>query len=140
MVSPALKHDDRTPKPMRGFTLIEMLLAIVIIGVIGTTVATATAGVANQMYALERRTIANWIASNQMTRLRLSQDQRLGQPIAKGRKTARFFMGNRQWLVEQRITETETPWLHRIEIDVFELQDGEKVGPLHHMTAFLGRY
>jgi len=36
---------------MRGFTLIEMLLAIVIIGVVGTTVATATAGVANQMYA-----------------------------------------------------------------------------------------
>jgi hypothetical protein len=49
-------------------------------------------------------------------------------------------MGNRQWIVEREIKETETPWLHRVEIDVYELQDGEKVGPLDHMIAFLGRY
>ena len=125
---------------MRGFTLIEMLLAIVIIGVVGTTVATATAGVANQMYALERRTIANWVASNQLTRLHLAQEQQLSQPISKGKKTLRFYMGNRQWLVEQQISETETPWLSRVEIDVYELQDGERVGPLDHTTAFIGRY
>lgn len=125
---------------MRGFTLIEMLLAIVIIGVVGTTVATATAGVANQMYALERRTVANWVASNQLTRLHLVQEQQLGQPISKGKKTLRFYMGNRQWLVEQQISETETPWLSRVEIDVYELQDGERVGPLDHTTAFIGRY
>ena len=125
---------------MRGFTLIEMLLAIVIIGVVGTTVATATAGVANQMYALERRTVANWVASNQLTRLHLAQEQQLSQPISKGKKTLRFYMGNRQWLVEQQISETETPWLSRVEIDVYELQDGERVGPLDHTTAFIGRY
>ena len=73
---------------MRGFTLIEMLLAIVIIGVVGTTVATATAGVANQMYALERRTVANWVASNQLTRLHLAQEQQLGQPSVKARRPA----------------------------------------------------
>ena len=71
---------------MRGFTLIEMLLAVVIIGVVGTTVATATGGVANQMYALERRTIANWVAANELTRLRLAQRQELAsrsQRVAK---------------------------------------------------------
>ena len=78
---------------MRGFTLIEMLLAIVIIGVVGTTVATATAGVANQMYALERRTVANWVASNQLTRLHLAQEQQLGQPISKGRKDLALLYG-----------------------------------------------
>ena len=125
---------------MRGFTLIEMLLAVVIIGVVGTTVARATGGVANQMYALERRTIANWVAANELTRLRLEQQQQLGKPIAKNRKTNRLFMANRQWLVERKIIETDTPWLHRVEVDVFELQDGEKIGPLEHMTAFIGRY
>ena len=125
---------------MRGFTLIEMLLAVVIIGVVGTTVATATVGVANQMYALERRTIANWVAANELTRLRLQQQQQLGKPIAKSRKTNRLFMANRQWLVERKIIETDTPWLHRVEVDVFELQDGDRIGPLEHMTAFIGRY
>ena len=127
---------------MRGFTLIEMLLAVVIIGVVGTTVATATGGVANQMYALERRTIANWVAANELTRLRLQQQQQqqLGKPIAKSRKTNRLFMANRQWLVERKIIETDTPWLHRVEVDVFELQDGDRIGPLEHMTAFIGRY
>lgn len=125
---------------MRGFTLIEMLLAVVIIGVVGTTVATAIGGVANQMYALERRTIANWVAANELTRLRLQQQQQLGEPIAKSRKTNRLFMANRQWLVERKIIETDTPWLHRVEVDVFELQDGDRIGPLEHMTAFIGRY
>ena len=125
---------------MRGFTLIEMLLAVVIIGVVGTTVATATGGVANQMYALERRTIANWVAANELTRLRLKQQQQLGKPIAKDRETNRLFMANRQWLVERKIVETDAPGLHRVEVDVFELQDGERVGPLEHMTAFIGRY
>ncbi len=125
---------------MRGFTLIEMLLAVVIIGVVGTTVATATGGVANQMYALERRTIANWVAANELTRLRIQQQQQLGNPIAKSRKTNRLFMANRQWLVERKIIQTDTPWLHRVEVDVFELQDGDRIGPLEHMTAFIGRY
>ncbi len=49
-------------------------------------------------------------------------------------------MANRQWLVERKIIETDTPWLHRVEVDVFELQDGDRIGPLEHMTAFIGRY
>lgn len=125
---------------MRGFTLIEMLLAVVIVGVVGTTVATATGGVANQMYALERRTIANWVAANELTRIRLEQQQQIGKPIAESRKTNRVYMANRQWLLEQKISDTDTPWLHRVEIDVYELQDGAKVGPFEHMTAFIGRH
>ena len=125
---------------MRGFTLIEMLLAVVIVGVVGTTVATATGGVANQMYALERRTIANWVAANELTRIRLEQQQQIGKPIAESRKTNRIYMANRQWLLEQKISNTDTPWLHRVEIDVYELQDGAKAGPFEHMTAFIGRH
>ena len=43
---------------MRGFTLIEMLLAVVVIAVVGITISTAIGGVAGQTYALERRTMA----------------------------------------------------------------------------------
>ena len=56
---------------MRGFTLLEMLIAIAIIGVIGAAVSTAVGGVANQTLSLEQRTVANWIANNQMTRMRM---------------------------------------------------------------------
>ena len=125
---------------MRGFTLIEMLLAVVIIGVVGTTVATATGGVANQMYALERRTMANWVAANELTRLRLAQYQGIGKPITESRESSRLYMANRQWVVERKISKTDTPSLYRVEVDVFALQDGEKVGPFEHMTAFIGRY
>ena len=125
---------------MRGFTLIEMLLAVVIIGVVGTTVATATGGVANQMYALERRTMANWVAANELTRLRLAQHEEIGKPITESRESSRLYMANRQWVVERKISKTDTPSLYRVEVDVFALQDGEKVGPFEHMTAFIGRY
>ena len=61
---------------MRGFTLLEILIAIAIIGIIGAAVSTAIGGVANQTRSLEQRTVANWIASNQLTRMRMLQNIR----------------------------------------------------------------
>ena len=44
-----------------------MLVAIAIISVVGIAVSTATGGVAGQIYSLERRTVAHWVAENHLT-------------------------------------------------------------------------
>ena len=75
---------------MRGFTLIEMLVAIAIVGVIGAGISTAIGGMANQTRGLEQRTLANWIASNHLTRMRMLQ-RREAQSLAEGTEQPAWF-------------------------------------------------
>lgn len=125
---------------MRGFTLLEMLIAIAIIGVIGTSVATAIGGVANQTRSLEQRTVASWIASNHMTRIRLLQ-RRDAQPLSEGKTQTRLVFADRQWEVETEYKSTDHPWIRRVEISVFETPEEEgREGPYSKLSGFLGQY
>ena len=125
---------------MRGFTLLEMLIAIAIIGIIGAAVSTAIGGVANQTRSLEQRTIANWIASNQLTRMRMLQ-RRQAQSLGEGKRQTRLVFADRQWEVETQIKTTDHPWISRVEVSVYESSDEEgRQGPYSYMTGFLGQY
>ena len=117
-----------------------MLVAIAIISAVGIAVSTATGGVAGQVYSLERRTVAHWVAENHLTKIRLEQSASLGQPIKKGKKNTRVFMGKRRWFIETNILELDNPWLRLVEIDVFEMVDGDRVGPISHTVSLVGQY
>lgn len=125
---------------MRGFTLFEMLVAIAIVGVIGAGISTAIGGMANQTRGLEQRTLANWIASNHLTRMRMLQ-RREAQSLAEGTEQTRLVFADRQWEVETKIKTTEHPWIRRIEVSVFEATDEEgRQGPYSQLSGFLGQY
>ncbi len=125
---------------MRGFTLLEMLIAIAIIGVIGAAVSTAVGGVANQTRGLEQRTVASWIASNHLTRMRMLQ-RRQPQSLAEGTKQTRLVFADRQWEVETEIKTTDHPWIRRVEVSVFEATDeAGRQGPYSQLSGFLGQY
>ena len=125
---------------MRGFTLIEMLVAIAIVGVIGAGISTAIGGMANQTRGLEQRTLANWISSNHLTRMRMLQ-RREAQSLAEGTEQTRLVFADRQWEVETKIKTTEHPWIRRIEVSVFEATDEEgRQGPYSQLSGFLGQY
>ena len=125
---------------MRGFYLIEMLVAIAIVGVIGAGISTAIGGMANQTRGLEQRTLANWIASNHLTRMRMLQ-RREAQSLAEGTEQTRLVFADRQWEVETKIKTTEHPWIRRIEVSVFEATDEEgRQGPYSQLSGFLGQY
>lgn len=122
-----------------GFTLLEMLLAMVVIAVVGITISTATGNVASQTFTLERRTMAHWVGQNQINRLRLSL-RGDNSALPEGKDTVRVYMGERDWQVRTEIQATDHPWIRRVEVNVFELQQGTPVGPFEHTVAFLGRY
>jgi len=127
-------------KRTAGFTLLEMLLAVVVIATVGITISNAIGGVANQTFTLERRTMAHWVAQNQLHRLRISL-RNDDSAIPEGKDTVRVFMGERDWEVRTEITATDHPWVRRVEVDVFELTpDGDTLGPFDHSVAFVGRY
>jgi general secretion pathway protein I len=125
---------------MRGFTLLEMLIAIAIIGVIGAAVSTAVGGVANQTRGLEQRTVASWIASNHLTRMRMLQ-RREPQSLPEGTRQTRLVFADRQWEVETEIKTTDHPWIRRVEVSVFEATDeAARQGPYGQLSGFLGQY
>ncbi len=126
-------------KIRRGFTLLEMLLAMVVIAVVGITISSAIGGVASQTYSLERRTMAHWVGQNQLNKLRISLRGET-EVLPEGRDSVRVFMGERSWQVRTTVSATDHPWVRRVEVDVYELQDGDEVGPFEHAVAFVGRY
>ena len=125
--------------PTRGFTLLEMLIALAVIAVVGLTVSSAVGNVAAQTYTLEQRLVANWVAENHLARARLS---RIGTTDAMptGRETERVRMSGRDWVLHRNITETTHPWLRRVEVQVYQVVDGDEIGPLDITVGFIGRY
>ena len=123
----------------RGFTLIEMLVALTVIAVVGLAVSSAIGNVVSQTYTLEQRLMAHWVAENHLARVRLA---RFGNTdaVPTGRETERVRMSGRNWRIEREITETTHPWLRRIEVEVYEVADGDDIGPLDTLVGFLGLY
>lgn len=59
------------PGPMRGFTLLEVLIALVVVAVTLAAATAAIGGAARRQRGLEERTFATWAAHNALGRLRL---------------------------------------------------------------------
>lgn len=129
-----------------GFTLLEMLLAVTVIAVAGIAISRAVGGVAGQSYSLERRTMAHWVAQNQVNRLRIARQTQTDEvtgdrpPLPEGKDSVRLFMGDRDWEVRTQIIGTDHPEMRRAEVKVYELIEGEAVGPVDQLVTFLGTH
>ncbi len=122
-----------------GFTLIELLIALLVFSVLGFTVVSRVGDVVTQLYGMERRAVAHWVADNQMARLKLQQANNT-EPLATGKNRERVVMAGREWRIDSEIQDTSHPWLRRIDLEVYEIQAAGAVGPLETMIAFVGRY
>lgn len=125
---------------MRGFTLIEMLIAMVILATAGIIVSSSVSGIANQTFSIERRQLAHWVAEDYLTRLRLERRAKPAE-LAEGRDTVRIENAGRRFEVRREVKATAHPWVKRVEVTVFELEpSGNPVGPLDTQAAFVGQY
>ncbi len=122
-----------------AFTLVEMLVAMVVLAVVGIGISTAIGDVAGQTYSLERRTIAHWVGQNQVNRLRIEQ-RKEARTLPEGKDSVRVLMSDRDWEVLTEIKATDSPLIRRVEIEVYELIDGERTGPIDTLYAFMGRH
>ena len=123
----------------RGFTLIELMVALAVVAIVATTVIVRGGETAAQTYSLERRALARWALENEVERARLQQMVNR-DPLPAGTKRRRVNLGSREWLIVEDIFATSHPSLSRIEYSVFSLEDGREVGPVDTMTTFIGQY
>lgn len=97
----------------RGFTLIEVLVALTIFGVIAASVLrTMQESVRTQAF-LEERLAANWVAQQVLAEIRL---QSPWPPL--GRKSERIVQGQSEWVVTANVEDTKEPRLRQISIEV----------------------
>lgn len=115
-----------------GFTLIEVLVALVILASVGVVLMQTSVTGTKQSDYLTEKILAAWVAEDRATELRLAV--RLGQPIELGdawteQGTLRF--RTRVLKIEQ------TEFLQTIEVSVFYPSDVDQ--PLYRLESFLPR-
>ena len=97
----------------RGFTLIEVLVALAIVAVGMAAVMTALSSSAGTVFYLRDKTFAQWVALNQIANLRVS-----GQIPAVGDSEGDIDYAGRKWHWRQEVVASEVPGVERIDMRV----------------------
>jgi general secretion pathway protein I len=99
--------------PSRGFTLIEVLVALAIVAIGMAALMSAVTTSAGTTVYMRDKTLAEWVALNQIEAVRLA----LQRPT-KGDKDGDAEMGGRKWKWHQEVMETEVKGIMRIDVSV----------------------
>lgn len=121
----------------RGFTLLEVLVALGIFALVAASVLAASSRSLQNAARLEEKTLAMWVADNQLTELQL-QDPAPGVGVQEGEVE---FAG-RTFAWQSSVQGTSDPGMQRIEVLV-GLAQGRASEPLEdrvlaRLAGFLG--
>lgn len=116
-----------------GFTLIEVLAALVIVSLGMLGVIEAIGQTASNSTLMRDRTIAHWVAMNRLTAARL---ETRAPNIAK--TSDEVEMVGRRWRWTMEVSETPIESMRRIDVSVSEAEDGEEGRTLATVTGFYG--
>jgi general secretion pathway protein I len=97
----------------RGFTLVEVLVALAIVAIGMAAVLGALTSSANTLAYLRDKTFAQWVALNQIATLRLS-----GQMTPTGNSDGNTDFAGRSWHWRREVTATQVPGVVRIDVKV----------------------
>ena len=121
----------------QGFTLLELLIAVAVFAVVAVTVYTRSGDTLVQLQVLEQRTMASWIAQNELALARIRQVAN-PEPVAIGSRSRKVLMGGRDWTVSVDVTGTSHAWLRRVEVAVTQADVGD--AGVSTVVGFIGRY
>ena len=114
----------------RGFTLIETVVALLIVALGMTAVYMQVGQFASTAILMQDRTLASWIGSNIVTELSLARDW---PEIGDSEEEVEY--ASRRWLVTIEISETEVENLRRADVSVALSDRPERV--IHTVSGLI---
>ena len=116
----------------RGFTLIEVLVALVIITIaLGALISTSGSQASSAAY-LKQKSIAHWVAMNEITQLQVQKAW-----LDKGTKDGSSTMAGTEWYWTVTVKETEDKDSRQVEFRIFTDKDRED--NVTRLTGYLSR-
>jgi general secretion pathway protein I len=100
-------------KRTRGFTLIEVLVALAIVAVGMAAVMRTISSSADTIFYLRDKTFAQWVALNQIANLRIT-----AQTPGVGNSEGDTDYAGRKWHWRQEVVASEVPGVERIDVRV----------------------
>lgn len=117
-------------RAVRGFTLLEVLVALAVLAIsLGAVIRVASHSTAT-VSQLRERTLAAWVASNAINELLLSASW-----PPPGNRQGSELMAGQAWYWQMQVVNTDDPELRRLEVSVSPTEQGESAATL---VAFIG--
>ena len=116
-----------------GFTLIEVLVALVIVALGLTALMVAVNGTARTSGFLRDKTLAQWIALNRLTEVRLNMVK-----FGQNTDTGELDFGNRKWHYDTRYFDTSIASMKLVTVRVYLGDAKTKGNPVAQAVGFLG--
>ena len=118
------------PAGASGFTLLEAMVALVIVALGMMAVNTQLNRYAVAASFVETKTLASWVATNQITALSVGNEW-----PGVGREEEDVEFAGRQWRCQIVVSETDVKNLHRVDVEVALADDPERV--LHKVSGLV---
>lgn len=118
----------------RGFTLIEVLVALLVFSLIATAAAQVGSQYISSYERIRDKTLAGWLADNRINEVRLMEEL----PGISENSTDRDY-GPFRWRVTTAVMGTNDPTMRRIEVSIAQFRDNRpEPVPIHTLAAFVG--
>jgi general secretion pathway protein I len=106
---------------MAGFTLLEVLVALVVVGTALGASLRAVGSLTQNSNGLRASMMATWSAENRLAQIRL---ERYWPPL--GRRSFACPQGDLQLTCEEDVLATPNPYFRRVEVSVFDAVDPQR--------------